>query len=227
MSKILGIDTSGETCSVAYHHKGVIIERRCSTPREHSQQLLPLIDEVLGTVNQGLKDLDALAFGCGPGSFTGLRLSAAVIQGLAFSHNLPVLAISSLQALAHQARRRLGAEHVLVAMDARMQQVYWACYHWEAEEWTLVGSEQVVNPAEVPLPSLAGGGTVVAIGRGWASYPEALRERFAGYELIETAGDVDPLAQDVVSLALTAWQAGEALSPAEALPIYIRNQVTG
>ena len=169
--KILAIDTTSQTCSVCLFDDGEYSEQSTFGPRQHAQRILPQIKALLSEAKTNLSDLDAIAFNRGPGSFTGLRLSASVSQALAFATNKPVIAISSLQALAEQARRLHGYEQVLAAIDARMQQVYYGFYSYHDSTWHLQGEELVINPADIPRPAKA---IYHAIGTGWREYPEQL-----------------------------------------------------
>jgi tRNA threonylcarbamoyladenosine biosynthesis protein TsaB len=147
--KLLAFDTATDICTVAVWMDGSVHER-CEIGRRHAERLLVMIDEALADAGATLKGMDAICFGRGPGSFTGLRICAGVAQGLAFGADLPVVAVSSLAATAQYAQ----SERVLAAFDARMQQVYWGAFVSGADGLVkLEGEEQVVAPSAVPLPS--------------------------------------------------------------------------
>ncbi len=220
--KLLAIETATEACSAALYINGEIRERYAVAPRQHAEQILPMMDQLLAEAELKLSQLDALAFGRGPGSFTGVRIATGVIQGAAFGAQLPVVPISTLAALAQRHYRMQGARRILPAFDARMGELYWAAYEVMADELvTQVGSEQVATPEQVGLP--AGEGWQ-GVGRGWATYREILTQRM-GARLTAIEGDLLCSAQDVVRLAVHGYAAGDAVAAELALPIYLRDQV--
>lgn len=181
-----------------------------------------MMDRLLANAGIGLAKLDVLAFGRGPGSFTGVRIATAAVQAIAFARDLPVAPVSSLQALAQGAYRELGYEAVLAAFDARMKEVYWGAYRLQRPSLLEpVLAEQVCAPEAVPVPE---GGTWFGVGMGWASYRESLAARVKG-ALAGTAPEHYPHARDVAVLG-EALAARGALVPAElALPVYLRDKV--
>lgn len=215
--KFLTLDTATETCTVALWLDGKVLERN-ELGGKHAERLLPMIDALLAEAGISLKQLDAIAFGRGPGSFTGLRIGAGVTQGLAFGADLPVIPISSLAALA----QGMDAPRVLAAFDARMRQVYWGTYQ-RGPDGLMAGvtPETVVDPAVAPLP--AGPGWVVA-GSGWDTYKDILDPRLrvqSGRGLL----GVIPQARYVAALAVPCFQAGNVVAPELAVPVYIRDDV--
>ncbi len=221
--RILALDTATECCSAAMWVDGDILQRQTETDRGHSQLILPMVDELLAESGVRLTALDVIAFGRGPGSFTGVRLAASVTQGLAFAAQVPVLGVSDLRAEAQWMRMFRGAERVLVCNDARMQEVYWACFEaTPAGLMSLIGREHVGPPAQVALPP----GWAVPIhgaGRGFAAYPGLLAAwvtRLAGIE-----SRILPQAAQIAVLAEPEVRAGQALSAEQALPVYIRDEV--
>lgn len=150
---ILAIDTSTEVCSVALGDtNGVCSERHHIMPRQHAQQVLPMVQEVLLEQGVQLQDLDAIAMGSGPGSFTGVRIAAGVVQGLAYGAGLPVVRVSTLQTIAQGVKRLYGAENILVLQDARMNQVYWGLY--SSDEADIVSAliiDTLTDPQEIPF----------------------------------------------------------------------------
>lgn len=215
--KLLAFDTATDACTVAVWIDGDVHER-LETDRRHAERLLVLIDEVLAEAQTSLKDLDALAFGRGPGSFTGLRVSAGIAQGLAFGADLPVIPISSLAALAQCAH----AENVLAAFDARMQQVYWAAYVRGADgQVEVCGEEIVVAPTAVPVPTTS---TWVGVGSGWDQYGTVLAARI-GDRLERWQPGIYPSARAVAELGVRDFRAGKAVAAEQALPVYIRDNV--
>lgn len=220
--KILAIDTSTEACSAAILNNSETIERYQIAPREHSSLILPMMEELLSEVGLTLKQLDALAFGCGPGSFTGVRIAASVIQGVAFGADLPVVPVSSLAALAQGVYREQQSEQVLAAFDARMQEVYWGIYKLEADDlMELQGEEQVVPPENIPVPD---GENWTGAGSGWETYHEVLSERLKG-KLETWEGNFFPHAQDILPLARAKFQQGLVVAAELAIPVYLRDQV--
>jgi tRNA threonylcarbamoyladenosine biosynthesis protein TsaB len=186
-----------------------------------------MIDELLTQSATPLVGLDAIAFGRGPGSFTGVRLAASVTQGLAFGADLPVVPISDLQAVAQRALSAMthgAVRHMLVCNDARMHEVYWACFERGAEGlMTPAGIERVSKPADVHLPAEWAGTLVSAAGRGFAAYTE-LRDR-----LMQTLTDINvsilPGAGEIAALAVAEVRGGRVLPAEEAVPVYLRDDV--
>ncbi len=199
-----------------------VIERYLELDRGHAERLLPMIDELLGESGVTLASLDAIAFGRGPGAFTGVRMAASVAQGLAFGAGLGVIPISDLAAVAQQAAElQPEASRVLVVNDARMREVYWAEFRVETLV-ALQGAEHVGAAASVPVPD-ASAVAWVAAGRGLAAYPElAERCRARGASL---HASLLPRAREILKLARPAAAAGQALPPELALPVYVRERV--
>ena len=153
MSTLLALDTATEACSVALLHDGKVTSHYEVIPRLHAQRLLPMVQDILGEAGIALSAVDAIAFGRGPGAFTGVRIAIGVVQGLAFALQKPVLPISDLAVLAQRAHREHGAAQVAAAIDARMDEVYWGCYREEAGEMLLQGAEAVLAPEAAALPA--------------------------------------------------------------------------
>src|SRR5213592_3661432 len=174
--RILALDASTDVCAVALGAAGHWRERAEKAGQRHSEMLLPMVRALLDDASLDLRDLDGIAFGAGPGSFTGLRIACGVAQGLALGADLPVVGVATLEAMAETARQRSGSTRVIAALDARMQEVYVAAYEHDGLRWRVVLEPAVVMPGEVPL--LPGDGWT-GVGNGFAAYP-ALRERFGG-----------------------------------------------
>ena len=220
--KILALDTATEACSVALGIGDRCLERHEELDRGHAERLLPMVDELLAEAGITLASLDAIAFGRGPGAFTGVRLAASVAQGLAFGADLGVVPVSDLAAVAQRAiGLHPAAQRVLVVNDARMREVYWA----EFRAGPLAepsGEEHVSVGTEVRLPDAAGGPWLAA-GRGLRASPElAERCRAAGAGLHP---DLLPRAFEVLQLARPVVEAGRLLPPERALPVYVRDRV--
>lgn len=219
MTTLLALDTATEACSVALLHNGQVFSRYAVIPRLHAQFILPMISEVLAEAGIAKSAVEAIAFGRGPGAFTGLRIAVGVVQGLAFALERPVLPVSNLAAIAQRAYREHGAEQIAVAIDARMNEVYWGCYKVEDGEVCLQGVEAVLAPERAMLPEHAQGQWFAA-GTGWQAYAERITVPvYAGDEQLL------PHAEDILTLAQGMWQRGEALTAQEAQPIYLRDQV--
>lgn len=220
--KILAIDTATEACSVALLNEQQIIEDYCLAPQQHSKLILTMIDKLLAEQELNISMLDGLAFGRGPGSFTGLRIAASVIQGLAFAADLPVLPVSTLQAIAQGACRDYQAQAVLAAIDARMGEIYWAEYQLNSSGvMQLIGNEQVNKPDELILAN----NTMqqVGAGSGWITYKEPLLHYLAGK--ITQSYDYYPHAQDIARIAGFEESAQHFVAAEHAIPVYIRDNV--
>jgi tRNA threonylcarbamoyladenosine biosynthesis protein TsaB len=219
--KLLAIDTATEALSVSLAVDDRQIDRYVELERGHAEQLLPMIEEVLAEAGIALKTLDAIAFGRGPGGFTGVRLAASVAQGLAYGAGIGVVPVSDLAAVALRVKQlEPDVDRVLVATDARMREVYWAEYRVSPLLISLVGEERVSPPAAV-VP--AGGVGWAAAGRGLRAWPElAERCRAAGATLHV---DLLPRASEVLALARLEVSAGQVLDPTQALPVYVRDRV--
>ncbi|MEX2525181.1 MAG: tRNA (adenosine(37)-N6)-threonylcarbamoyltransferase complex dimerization subunit type 1 TsaB [Gammaproteobacteria bacterium] len=218
--KLLAIDTATEACSAALLIGDEISERYELAPRRHAELILPMVDSLLAEAELGLKELDALAFGRGPGAFTGIRIATGVAQGLAFGADLPVLPISTLAALAQGAA---GQNHpaLLCAIDARMGEVYWGVFEILSGIATAAGTERVGKPETVT----AGDRDCFGIGSGWLAYEETLRNRL-GQHYLGCREDCYPRARDMLPLARIDYDAGRAVNAMEAAPVYLRDRVT-
>ena len=218
--KLLAFDTSTEACSAALALGDAILQREELAPRRHAELILPMVDSLLQEAGLRLRDLDALAFGRGPGAFTGVRLAAGIAQGLALGANLPVLPVSSLAALAQGATD--PADALLATMDARMGEIYWGLFEpANGGAARLIAGERVSDPAAVALPA---GRSFFAIGSGWETYGALLAERFKG-RVTGAAPARRPRARDLLPLAQAELQQGRGLPPEQALPVYLRNEV--
>jgi tRNA threonylcarbamoyladenosine biosynthesis protein TsaB len=218
--KILAIDTATEACSVSLAIGDRQLDRYVELERGHAEQLLPMVQELLAEGGVSLASLDAIAFGRGPGGFTGVRLAASVAQGLAFGSGVGVVPVSDLAAVAQRAL----AEHpetmrALVVNDARMREVYWCAFGREAVP-TALGPERVGPENSVVLPEPGGW---VAAGRGLRVWPALVeRCRAAGAAVLP---DLLPRAAEILALARFEIAAGRILEPADALPVYVRDNV--
>ncbi|RXT94462.1 tRNA (adenosine(37)-N6)-threonylcarbamoyltransferase complex dimerization subunit type 1 TsaB [Pseudomonas syringae] len=218
MTTLLALDTATEACSVALLHDGKVLSHYEVIPRLHAQRLLPMIKSLMAEAGIAMSALDAIAFGRGPGAFTGVRIAIGVVQGLAFALERPVLPVSNLAVLAQRALREHGVSQVASAIDARMEEVYWGCYHESSGEMRLLGDEAVMAPELATLPAHASGQWFGA-GTGWG-YAERIPLSLAGHDAAML-----PHAQDLLTLATFAWHRGEALPADDAQPVYLRDKV--
>jgi tRNA threonylcarbamoyladenosine biosynthesis protein TsaB len=226
--KLLAVETSGAACSAALLSDGLVSQRLEDAPRRHAELILAMMDALLRERGLAVTDLDALAFGQGPGSFTGLRIAAAVIQGAAFAAELPVVGVSTLATLAQGGLRTHNARRVLCAFDARMGEVYWGAY--QADQAGLMRpllQDSVSAPEDVVVPEPLGGslGGWYAVGGGWGVYREPLIQRLGG-DVTGIDAECVCEAQDSLPLAADAYRRGQAVCASDALPVYLRNQVT-
>ncbi len=220
--KLLALDTTEESCSVALCIDDEMRWRFEVAPRRHSERILPMMESLLAEAGVSIRQLDALAFSRGPGSFTGIRIATGVAQGVALGADLPVVPVSTLAALAQAVLRKHGATRVLSALDARMGEVYWAwCEYGEAVMRVSASGEHVGPPSRV-MPGPAGDSW--GVGSGWLAHGDSLR-RGAGIASSRILGEQAVNARDVASLGLAALAAGNILAPEKALPVYIRDNV--
>jgi tRNA threonylcarbamoyladenosine biosynthesis protein TsaB len=227
--RILALDTATEVCSVALllQEPGAAPElrvRELPPGPGHSTHILSLVQDVLDAGRVALKELDCLAFGRGPGGFTGVRLAASVTQGLAYGAGLAVIPVSDLLAVAQQALDLMpAAASVLVCNDARMQEVYWTCARRGPDGLAVAaGPEQVGPPQSVQIPPGLSG-PVLGAGRGFSLWP-LLQERL-GAQLYDVRCELLPRAREIARLAVPLWLAGQGLAPDQAQPVYLRNDV--
>jgi len=215
---LLVIDTATEACSVALRTgNNVITERFEICPQQHSQRLLPMVDEVLNAADVEIAALDGLAFGRGPGSFTGVRIATGMIQGLALGTGLPVAGVSTLTAMAVEVHATTGARRVMTAIDARMNEVYFAAFEFDSGTAHTIIPEQVIPPEDAA--SLVTGDYAVA-GTGWQAYP-ALSAICDGEPVVRY-----PNARFMISEADRLFVLGQASSAANIEPVYLRDKVT-
>ena len=223
--RILALDTATENCSAALLIEGRLTMREQLAGRGHGGAILAMIDAVLAEAGMSLGAVDAIAFGRGPGSFTGVRLAASVTQGLAYGAGLAVVPVSDLRAVACRAlATQAGAQRVLVCNDARMREVYWACFRRFADDPAApVGSERVSDPGQVGLPAgWEGDAQLLGAGTGFAACPQLTGLIPGGPAAIEV---LYPRAAEIALLAVHEVAAGRIFDPEMALPVYLRDQV--
>ncbi|WP_448507219.1 tRNA (adenosine(37)-N6)-threonylcarbamoyltransferase complex dimerization subunit type 1 TsaB [Immundisolibacter sp.] len=218
---LLALETATDCCSVALLTDAGVLEDHRLAPRQHAALILPMIEGLLAQAGLTRQALDVIAFGRGPGAFTGLRIAAGVAQGLALGLDRPVVPVSTLAALAQAG----GADRVLAALDARLDEIYFGYYTRGADGLVVAdAADRLAPPEAVGLP-LDPAWRGVGVGSGWGAYGEVLRARL-GYCVDAVDADVQPRAGGLARLAAAAFARGEALSAELALPVYLRDRVT-
>lgn len=220
MSTILALDSSTEACSCALAIDGNIFESFKVLPRLHTQYILPMIQRLMAEHELKFTDLDGIAVGAGPGSFTGLRIAAGVAQGIAFGADLPLIPISTLAALAQQSIRS-EPEHIFSCLDARINEVYWAVYSKADNKIQLIGEEQLCKPELINLELT---GVYYGVGNGMNfvdQMPKHIQSLISEYD-----SEVYPRASAMAELAVGKLQEGITMKPEDFSPTYLRNKVT-
>ncbi len=223
--KILAIETATEACSAALlqsdnlHNVADIAVRFQHAPREHTKLILPMLDEVLEEANTSFKEIDAIAFGRGPGAFTGLRIASGIAQGLALAGDIPVIPVSTLESLALRVVSDLEeGQSVIVALDARMNEIYWGEFVRHQGALLLTGKEQV-SSSQILIDFISAKQNTLAIGNGWEVYLTGIPKN------ITFIGEAFPSAEHIAQLALPLLISGKSVPPEQAQPLYIRNNV--
>ena len=237
--RLIAFDTSTEWCTAALWLNGAVTLREVHAGQRHSELLVPMITELCAESGVQLNQLDGLAYGMGPGSFTGLRIACGVAQGLAMGAGLQVLGVPTLEALAEEGRVATGAEHVLACLDARMNEVYAGIYRYQAGQWQCLNGPLVCPPGQVPAPA---GSDCVGVGSGFAAYPElsrlceiqvepqtvtsaASQTQGGRLQLACVRADLFPHARAIAHLAAPRFARGEGGAAETAEPLYIRDKV--
>jgi tRNA threonylcarbamoyladenosine biosynthesis protein TsaB len=219
--RILAVDTATEACSAALLDGDRLVMSYELVVRGHAERLLPMVDELLQERAVPLAALDAIAFGRGPGAFTGVRIAVSIAQGLALGARLPLIPMSDLRALAAAAlARSIDADHALVCLDARMGEVYWGLARRAGPDCTLLG-EGLAAPDAVP--DAPAGAKVVAAGHGWSAYPRLVDR--VGKSLVASWPALLPDAGTIARLAVEELRLGRTVGPEAAEPVYLRNDV--
>ena len=219
--QLLAIETSTDACSLALYCDGRVFTKDVVIPQQHSQRLLPMVTDLLHEADATLSACDAIAFGRGPGSFTGIRMALGVAQGLAFGLEVPVIAISTLEALAWAAKQERPHAIYLATLDARMSELYWAIYEDCPEEGWVLRQDEQLNTYSDLLAFLKDftDQPIIVCGPGWSAYAPCEPP----LPTLHCLAPEWPSASAIVELALTHW--AERLNPADALPSYVRNDV--
>lgn len=219
--KILAVETSTNACSVALLVNGEIIEHYELAPQQHAQLILAMANDLLAEAAIKLSQVDAIAFACGPGSFTGVRIAASVAQGLALGADLPVIAISTLRVLAQGVFEKYGATKALAGLDARMDEVYFGIYKLNDGLMQQQVEDGLYKPEDVPLPSESGW---FGAGDAWKGYAGILERRLKSH-VQQRDSCFFPRAQSLVKLAQAEFLLGNTITADKALPVYLRNKI--
>lgn len=221
--KLLAVETSTDACSAALLIDGVVTERFELTPKEHTKLILPMIDSLMADADLRPQQLDALAFSCGPGSFTGVRIATGVIHGIAFGADLPVVPVSTLAAVAQNYfdQSKPTENIAFTAIDARIGEIFWGVYKKdEAGLAQLIGKEAVTLASDVDFPDVKG----VGVGSGWGVYALELSHRL-GSRVLSYEFEHYPRASAIVRLGLRDFNKGLAVPVELAMPVYLRDKV--
>jgi len=222
--KILALETSTEACSAALLVDGETAERYQLAPQQHNKLILPMVASLLAEAGLSLQQMDALAFGRGPGSFTGVRIAAGVAQGLAFGAELTVAPVSTLAAMAQEAFAETPDGFAFPCIDARMGEVYWGVYQRGADGFAeLVGAEAVTDAGAVEFPEAAASGH--GIGSGWGTYEAVLRGRLGERRVMGMLSDRFPRAAWIARLGAEVFRRGGCVAAEDAQPVYLRDKV--
>ncbi|AQP98544.1 tRNA (adenosine(37)-N6)-threonylcarbamoyltransferase complex dimerization subunit type 1 TsaB [Pseudoalteromonas aliena] len=222
-SNILALDASTEALSIVLHFQGQTFHHFEECPQQHSQKILPLVDELLTKANCKLKDLDVIGFGQGPGSFTGVRISVAIAQGLAYSTNLPLVGVSTLAIMAQQAFEQNGSLSVFPSIDARMGEIYFAHYQAKNNLVQLVNQECVIKPDLLSDDYITSTEPSIAVGTGFKTYPDALNN----FENVTINSEITlPDARYMLAHVEAAFLGGNIVKASDAQPKYVRDTVT-
>lgn len=217
MAKILALDTSTDACSVALWLDGEVIGDFRVIPRQHTKELLPMVSTLLAGAQLSVAQLDAIAFGRGPGSFAGIRIATGTAQGLAFAAELPLLPVSTLAAMALKVHQQSNSSRVVASLDARMNEIYAAAYHCKDGAVEEVLAERVCAPADLVLPE----DQWTAVGPGF-NYRQDMAEQ-TQQRLAELDKSVYPTAGAMVQLAIQDFDNGKVVAPELAMPVYLRD----
>lgn len=217
---LLAIDTSSQYSSIGLQIGQERMEKVARSGRTHSRDILPNIVQLVQQSGASLSDLDAIVFGKGPGSFTGLRITVGVVQGLGFGLQIPVIPVSTLACLAQGEYRASGATNVLVALAARNQEVYFGAYRIADKVPALIGVESVVDVSNIPVQE---SGDWVGIGDGW-SFRQQI-ESAVGFSMLRVNLEVCPRPEDLLDIGEVKMSRSETISAMEARPEYLREQV--
>ena len=218
---LLAIDTSTDFCSIAASHGESLFSRHEPAGQRQAEMILGMVDAVLAEAGLEIAQIEGIAYGAGPGSFTGLRIAAGVTQGLALARRVGVVGVGTLLALAEEAAGEAAGERIISCLDAHRGEVYHAAYRRAGAGWKEVSAPGLYKPEAVPVMS---GGDWMGCGDGFAAYRERLAARLGGCVSAVRSG-TGPTARAVLRLAMPRFAAGEAMDAAQAVPVYLRDKV--
>lgn len=233
-TQILAFDTTTELCSVAIMIDHSIYDHKIIAPRSHSEKILPMINQLLIEVGVTLESFDCIVFNRGPGSFAGVRIGISVAQGLALGADLPLVGVSSLEVLAQGAWRIFSVKQVISTIDARMGELYWACYHRMSDDscWICSDNESIISPEIIEKKLICSSyfqkmkGNWALVGTGWNNYPIlACAEKVPRVIALKNRSVMLPEAQDMLPLGLYNWINKIFVNPNQVQPVYLRNAV--
>jgi tRNA threonylcarbamoyladenosine biosynthesis protein TsaB len=221
---LLALDTSSDACSVALQIGGDLFEQHVVEPKQHTNILIPMIQRAMHDAGAEMDVLDTIVLGNGPGSFIGMRIGASVAQGLAYGSGLKIVPVSSMAAVAAEVIYEHPASEVIVAQDARMNEVYLARYRDDGNGMPVCATEEVLQPVAriEKLPESASSG-LVAAGKGWQRYPEFFE--LNRHAISDVIGVLYPQARYLLSLGAEGFRRGDAIDPADLVPAYVRTKV--
>ena len=219
---LLAVDTATEACSAALLSREAVYQRFAVAPRQHHSLIFEMCQAVLNEAKVDIAELNALVYGRGPGSFTGVRIATSLVQGLAYARNLPVVAISDLQAVALQALEQSDATQVLVAMDARMEEIYYGYFKKDGDLVVAIGNEGITAPDQLIVPDTFKG---IGAGTAWPLYRDPL-EKVLGGRLMQWYAPTLPEAATMLRLAAPQLEANNTLLATDALPVYLRHPIS-
>lgn len=226
MSNILVFDASSSWCSAALSCNGQVFSTAQIQPRKHAQLIMPMIEDLCVQANIKPRHLDGIAFGKGPGSFTGLRIAISVAQGLSLATEAKLLGISSLQALAWQGMKQTSMDHVVAIMNAHMGEVFYAAYSRNEEQVNCVIEDSLCKPEQVDLSGINHGQLAneawLGAGDGFL-FTEELADTISRFECIDA--EIAPLAESMMDIALLAWENNEFTAAEFQQPVYLRDTV--
>ena len=219
--KLLAVETATEACSAALLCDGELLQRFQLAPREHTRLILPMIDSLMSEAAVSCQDLDVLAFGCGPGSFTGVRIATGIIHGIALGADLPVVPVSTLAAIAQECIDKTAVGTVFTAMDARIGEIYWGIYQRDQQGIAQLSGKELVTAVDALVgPDQQGFG----VGSGWLCYATELSAKLQG-SLQGYDADYLPKASVIARLGAVGFANNRAVPVEQAMPVYLRDKV--
>lgn len=223
--KLLAVDTATEACSAAILVDSEIRQKFVIAPRKHAELILSMVDELLSDAGISLTQLDALAFGRGPGAFTGIRIAAGITQGMAYSANIPVVPISNLAALAQSAADIDKDAIIFSAIDARMKEIYWCKYNTLADGTVTPTCDETVSSPDKATDTSTDSINYFGVGSGWKTYADVLSKTLNNHNIVGIDPEALPQSKDILTLAKRDFEQGKYVEADKAMPVYLRNKV--